>query len=84
VLVHAIACLLILRLRAFPNKPKYFSDAIAQWPNGLNPLRHILLSSLDGLTQPMAVFGQIEFAGAARNGAAVLNGIQKVAFLKGL
>ena len=78
VLIHAIDGELVDGLRAFAYQPHYFGDRITNGSNFVDPEFEILPTTIVGLTQPVAVLRQIKFAGTARDGAAVLDRVQKL------
>ena len=65
------------RSRALPNDPEKFYDCITQRTHVRHPIFEGRSSNFERLIEPMEVIGQIEFAGAARDRAAVFNGVQE-------
>ncbi len=83
-LIHAVDGQLVDRMRAFTDNPKDLSRRVTKRPDFTYPSDKVLLSSRQWLAQPMTIFGQIEFASAARNAASMLDRIEEYAVLQRL
>ncbi len=63
--------------RRLARQPQQLGDGVAQRPDGGHPVAKRLGAHRERLIQPVAVVGQVELAGAARDGAAMLDRVQE-------
>jgi len=84
VLVHAVDGDFVDRLGTFPDQPEQFDNCIADRANNAKPIQDVLLPPGEGLAQPVAVFRQVEFAGAARYSATMFDRAQELTVFQGL
>ncbi len=60
------------------SQPQQLHNRIAQGPNRRTPFGDSCCAHLEGLIEPVAIVGQIEFAGTAGNAAAMLDRVEKL------
>ena len=80
--IDAAARSLTARSAALPNEPQQFRQGIAQRPQQQQPARERLLALLGALAEPIEIVGQVEFTGAAGNGAAVADRTEELRVLQ--
>lgn len=76
-------CCLGLAFCILPGQPEELGDAVAQRSDECQPGVEFGSANLRGSREPKAVVRQIEIAGAAGNGAAVLDGAQEFRIAQG-